>query len=58
MVIFKCYFSGELIGLVAINIDEHYTNNEKSKYYNHKNVLNFLYSSNCQKELLQALFYP
>ena len=44
--------------IVAINIDEHYTNHEKKKYYSQKNVLNFLYSSYCQKELLQVLFYP
>ena len=42
--------------IVAINIDEDYTNHEK-KYCKHKNILNFLYSSNCQKELLQVLFY-
>ena len=44
--------------IVAINIDEHYTNHEKKIYYNQKNILNFLYSSYCQKELLQVLFYP
>ena len=44
--------------IVAINIDEHYTNHEKKKYYNQINVLNFLHSSYIQKELLQVLFYP
>ena len=43
--------------IVAINIDEHHTNHEEKKYYNKKNVLNFLYSSYCQKELLQVHFY-